>query len=241
MYYFEHKNYKNIPSNSYIIPECRGKRFVISDIHGCLDTFKTLFEKINLTIDDQLFFLGDYVDRGPNSKGVVDFIIDLQNSEYQIYPLRGNHEEDLLFINSYKNERLLEIYTDIDTKGFFRGNQMIFRYKKFFKELPYFIELDNFILVHAGFDTRLKAPFSDLEEMLWIRNFEYKADVFSNKTIIHGHTPFVFDKIIEKINNREKIIPLDNGAVFKGEEGYANLLCLNIDNYELIVQPNIEV
>ena len=74
-----------------------GKRYVISDIHGCYNTFKRLVEEvIGLTKSDWLFLLGDYIDRGPSSKDVLDYILDLKESGYSLFPLRGNHEDDLL-------------------------------------------------------------------------------------------------------------------------------------------------
>ena len=69
-------------------------RWVIPDIHGYLNTLKSLIEnRISLTKEDTLYFLGDYIDRGPNSKGVIDYIMSLQDQDYDIHCLRGNHED----------------------------------------------------------------------------------------------------------------------------------------------------
>ena len=75
----------------------KGNRYVISDIHGCFITFKQLVEEvIKLNKSDQLCLLGDYVDRGPSTQAVLDYIIELIELGYNIFPLRGNHENDLL-------------------------------------------------------------------------------------------------------------------------------------------------
>ena len=67
-----------------------GKRYVISDIHGCYKTFRCLVEEvIGLSKADLLFLLGDYVDRGPSSKAVLDYILQLKDERYQLFPLRG--------------------------------------------------------------------------------------------------------------------------------------------------------
>ncbi len=59
-------------------------RWVVPDIHGCLKTLKSLLEtRIELTRLDSIYFLGDYIDRGPDSKGVIDYIITLQNNNYK--------------------------------------------------------------------------------------------------------------------------------------------------------------
>ena len=69
-------------------------RWVIPDVHGCLNTLKLLIEsRLNLTKSDVIYFLGDYIDRGPDSKGVIDFIMNLQNAGYEIHCIRGNHED----------------------------------------------------------------------------------------------------------------------------------------------------
>ncbi len=68
------------------------RKLAIGDIHGCNKTFKALLDQINLSKDDELTLLGDYIDRGPDSKGVIDTIINLQSSGYQVRALRGNHD-----------------------------------------------------------------------------------------------------------------------------------------------------
>ncbi len=79
-----------------------GRRWVVSDIHGCFKTFKAIVEKrIELTKADQLFLLGDYINRGKDSARVLDYIIHLIQQEYQKFPLRGNHEQKLL--NAWPN------------------------------------------------------------------------------------------------------------------------------------------
>src|SRR5258705_3252599 len=71
--------------------------FVIGDIHGCCNTFKKLLlEKLSIQKSDIIYCIGDYVDRGNDSKGVIDFIISLRIKGYQIHTLRGNHEQMML-------------------------------------------------------------------------------------------------------------------------------------------------
>jgi serine/threonine protein phosphatase 1 len=71
--------------------------FIIGDIHGCNKTFRKLvLEKISIRKTDKIYCLGDYIDRGPDSKGVIDFIIQLRKDGFNIHTLRGNHEQLLL-------------------------------------------------------------------------------------------------------------------------------------------------
>ncbi|MEO0876095.1 MAG: metallophosphoesterase, partial [Bacteroidota bacterium] len=65
------------------------RKFAISDIHGCLKTFEALLDQIQFTTQDELYLLGDYIDRGPDSKGVIDLIWKMQADGYQVKCLRG--------------------------------------------------------------------------------------------------------------------------------------------------------
>jgi len=235
------KNVEIISQYSIEIPKCVGNRFVISDIHGCLQTLEELIEKMQLTKDDQVFFLGDYIDRGRESAGVLDYIIDLKN-RYQVFPLKGNHEDDLLLLLKIKNQNLIERYLKNENKRalFNSDYQLHEKYFNFITQLPYFIVLEEYILVHAGFDFKKPKPFENTEQMLWIRNMEYDGSQANNKIIIHGHTPYPLDEIQTKLKNHNKIIPLDNGCFFNKDEDFGNLLCLNLTTRELIVQKNID-
>ena len=65
------------------------RKFAISDIHGCLKSFEALLDKIQLSTSDELYILGDYIDRGPDSKGVIDYIWKLEQEGYAVKCLRG--------------------------------------------------------------------------------------------------------------------------------------------------------
>lgn len=74
--------------------------YAIGDIHGCLEETRTIVETLrseeNLRPDDTLVFLGDYVDRGPDSKGVIDYLIELNQGQHCVF-LMGNHEDMMLW------------------------------------------------------------------------------------------------------------------------------------------------
>ena len=83
------------------------KTFIIGDIHGCLDMLKRLMDKIAWMQDkDTLIFLGDYIDRGKDSKGVVDYILDLAGRSSRIECLKGNHETMFLNFLSGKDRKM---------------------------------------------------------------------------------------------------------------------------------------
>ena len=234
-----------------------GRRWVIADIHGCLETLKTLVEqRIILSKADQLFLLGDYINRGKHSAGVLDYLMGLIAEDYQIYPLLGNHEQMLLDAWQYNknvngtpeaiplSSRMMGAYDLLDT-----GGDLIPTYAGFLESLAYYYELDNFYLVHAGFDFKAQNPFTDYTSMVWMRNF---TDNPTAKTIIHGHQIKDLKEIKYKIETRSTIIPLDNGCYYglsysKEEkqrlhlENVAGNLCeLKLDTFELITQHNID-
>ncbi len=73
------------------------RKIVIGDIHGCNLTFNSLlFEHLNIYPEDEIFLFGDYIDRGPDSKGVINTILSLKENGYQISTLRGNHEQMMM-------------------------------------------------------------------------------------------------------------------------------------------------
>ncbi len=226
------------------------RRLVISDIHGCSKTLKALLEKIKLSEDDTLYFLGDYIDRGPDSSGVLDIIINLKKQFPNIFPLMGNHEyQTLQAEKEYDSESFYFFVKKIGkSKGVLNKKKKIRkRYKKFMKSLPYFIELDDYFLVHAGFDFKKEKPFDDVDALLNIRNFKYDKHKAKGKRIIIGHNPTALHKIKKRIKKKKKIIKLDNGCIYtKPHKIYdytqlGRLCCFNLDTYELICQKNIDV
>ncbi|WP_291725366.1 metallophosphoesterase family protein [Bernardetia sp.] len=223
--------------------QTKGRRLVIPDIHGCSSTFRALLQKINLTKDDVLFFLGDYIDKGIDSKGVIDEILRLESEGYTIFLLRGNHEQTLLesieeypenpliFHKAYKLENLLHHTGQIEEK-----------YHTFLKNLYFYIELEDYFLVHAGFNFDAENPFQDFEEMLWLRDVFYDEELAKSKAIIFGHQPTPLIDIQYAIQNNSKVICLDNGAVFYdfAAQGYGKLLCFDLDSKKLFFQKNLE-
>lgn len=229
-----------IPKNKYTkqIPKCKGNRYVISDVHGCLTTLKALVTQIDLKVEDQLFFLGDYIDRGKHSKGVIDYIIELEQ-KYQVFPLKGNHEEDVELLMKFNNNRLINKHIENYDNTIFDNNLSVDKkYLDFITGLPFYFELEDYFLVHAGFNFKSFNFYDDIDDMLWIRDWEYDETKAKGKTIIHGHDIRTLYDIKESIITEEKIIPLDNGCFVADEEGedYGRLLCLNLNTKELIVQ-----
>ncbi|MFT5914957.1 MAG: serine/threonine protein phosphatase 1 [Flammeovirgaceae bacterium] len=220
-----------------------GRQLVIPDIHGCLDTLVALYEKLNPTKADQILFLGDYINRGPKSAGVIDFILDLIEQGFEVYPLRGNHEQMAIdsHSNILANPNLKRVPSLQKRRGLVDSRGLLLeKYQDFFFNLPYYYELENHYLVHAGFDFKSPNPFENYEQMMWLRESENDEAFTKGKQIIHGHQSEFLHFIQQDMANKAKIIGLDNGVYKVSYEGKGNLCCLDLTNNQLFVQPTID-
>ena len=211
-----------------------GNRWVVPDIHGCLNTLKSLIEnRINLSKSDAIYFLGDYIDRGPDSKGVIDYIMSLQNAGYEIHCLRGNHEDYCLraweadkkrFMfrsNIEKDWRKNGASSTLDSFGVRRPRDIDEKYINWIKKTEYYIELDDCILVHAGMNFNISNPFEDTSSMMWIRNFKVDPNKVGGKKVIHGHVPVEMSLIDLFVQSEGyNFLALDNGIYYKNKDGF---------------------
>ncbi len=216
----------------------RDMRYAIADIHGCSKTFRALLEKIRIKPADQLYLLGDYIDRGPDSKGVLDMIMNLN---CHVLALRGNHEDVWLkTADSGIGRKSYAHYNHWMEGGIlariksFEGTDSL-PYLVFLDNLPFYHELDDYLLVHAEFDFSLPDPFGKMgeESMLWGRGKPYTG----TKPVVCGHTPLRLDKIIAGLKTNR--INIDSGCCFR-QEGYHHLLAYSLDDGRLHIQENIE-
>ena len=224
------------------------RRFVISDIHGCNLTFQKLLQKINYSSKDQLYLLGDFIDRGPDSQGVLDFIFKLQKGGHQVFCLKGNHEDTLL--DSLSDPELFEHWiqwggkTTLESFGVLEANQIPERYLSFMENLPLFMEVDEYILVHAGLNFDLPDPFEGLYSMLWIRNWyeDINYHWLKDRIIIHGHTPTDLNDILSYHQSlfEYQVLNLDNGCFVSSMESRGRLCAFELDSQEIFFQENID-
>jgi serine/threonine protein phosphatase 1 len=236
------------------------KKWVIPDLHGHSGTLKALIEEqIKPSRLDQIFFLGDYIDRGPDSKGVIDYIIKLKEDDYNIVTLRGNHEDYLLrtFDNETVHKNILGItYRDKLKKEWYKyGGRETLKsfqisnvheipqeYIDWIRNLEYYFLLDSYLLVHAGLNFDIDDPLDDRHSMLWIKDFKVSREKTGGRRLIHGHVPVSLE-FIELLRTTDKFdfIDLDNGIYMKGKEGFGNLTALELTSMEMKVQPNVDV
>jgi serine/threonine protein phosphatase 1 len=233
------------------------KRWVIPDIHGCLNTLKALIEEqIKPSRSDELYFLGDYIDRGPDSRGVIDYIRTLQHDEFTVTPLKGNHEDFVVelydaemqskspwFFRLADRKRKAWYATGgkamLGSFGISSIKQIPPEYITWMRELVHFVKLDGFVLVHAGLNCNLDDPFTDTRSMLWLRDYQILPEKIGNRKIIHGHVPVDLQFIDLTLKNSfYKFIDLDNGPYISGKEGYGNLVALELTGTQMVIQDN---
>ena len=221
-------------------------RFVIGDIHGGSHTLQALLDQLSPKHDDCIYLLGDYIDRGPDSKGVLDIIIDMQEAGYDLRPIRGNHE-DMLIRNFSQDHDLFSCQwtknwgqKTLFSFGVKQPEDIPLRYRKFLAGLPYYYEEGEFILVHAGVDLGLNDPVKDapVEQMLWGSTVLPENDDKKRHRVICGHRIKNIGEIIRSRN--QQVIYLDNGAFTNQQPANGNLVALNLETMKLTMQPWID-
>lgn len=226
------------------------RRFAISDIHGCSKTFNALLEKLELQKADQLFLLGDYIDRGSDSKGVIDKILQLKHDGYFVSCLLGNHEWMLLnSSNDFKKYDLWLKNGGSITLDSYKISDYNFLDKlpethlQFFKNLEYYVELEDYFLVHAGFNLKDSDPLNDYESMLWIRDWSkyLKPGQLDGKKIIHGHSARTITKLFEDVKNpKTQVYNIDCGCVYDSKNRLGVLCAFNLDDKTMITNKNLD-
>ncbi|WP_298438884.1 metallophosphoesterase family protein [Geobacter sp.] len=220
------------------------RRFVVPDIHGCSRTLDRLLgrEGIGLNRGDDLYLLGDYIDRGPGSREVLDILRGLVLKGYRVWPVRGNHEE--MFLNGCHDRELFRLWmlngggATLASFGVEDPCEVPPAYRRFVEEMPLYRLLPDFVLVHASLNFALPDPFADREAMLWSRSLEVRREKIGGRRVIGGHTPMTREAIVQGLAT-DRIV-LDNGCVYAGEPGLGTLTALELDSMTLTFQENID-
>jgi len=219
-------------------------KYAVSDIHGCVKTFKALIqEKIQFDpANDELYLLGDYVDRGPDSKGVLDYILNMQQQGYSVHTIRGNHDQMMIdaFHGIHLNWVENEGRATMRSFGVLNPKEIPNNYFTLIEEMNLYIELEDYYLVHAGFDFTRKDPFSHSESMMTIRQMNIDNSIVQHKKIIHGHTPVPLNHIVDSVSSDSQTINIDNGCVMSNLNDYGSLIALELDSLKIHTQPFID-
>ena len=231
-------------------------KWIIPDIHGCAKTLKAMTESmLKITQEDELFFLGDYIDRGPRSKEVIDYLMDLQAKGYHLHCLKGNHED--YCIQAWEADQNWHLFkpevqrswekvgaaATFKSFGVKRPREIPKTYIDWMQNLEYYHELGDYILVHAGMNFHAENPFEDTHSMIWVRNFKVDFNKTNGRRIIHGHIPVDYSFIDHVIHHKKNydFIALDNGVFLTDQTDMGNLMAYNPDTNDLLAMTNLDM
>lgn len=210
----------------------------VGDIHGCAQTLDALLERLSPTADDHLVFVGDYVDRGPDSMGVIDRLLALR-TEVPCTFLRGNHEALMMSYLTGGDAELWWANGGIATLRSYGANgrpqEIPGTHVAFVRDTELYLDTPDFFFVHAGLKPNLTiaknlARYGD-EVLLWERSHLYAEDVAWEKPVVFGHTPQPAPI------NREKMICIDTGCVYFSHPRLGTLTAVRLPERAFVSVP----
>ncbi len=207
------------------------KIFAIGDVHGCARQLAALLGRVPFDRErDTLIFLGDYINRGPDTKGVLDLLLELQKSCADIHFLKGNHEQELLeysatgHVASLRALREMGVEATVESYGA-RVNSLIGldcfppEHREFLHTLKFFHQQGNYLFIHADInEDLLHCPLEESADrmqrhvmetgLLSSRRLAQDQATAIDAIIVFGHVPFASPLVL---NDR---ICIDTGAVY---------------------------
>jgi serine/threonine protein phosphatase 1 len=207
-----------------------GRRFVVGDVHGCVDELERLLDHLAPQRDDVICFLGDYVDRGPDPRGVIERLIRLRGEGPECLFLKGNHEDMFLAFMGQPGrhgdaflwnggDATLASYDCQGVSGATVCERLPPEHREFLSTLRTYAYIGTYLCVHAGVRPTQPLAAQSEEDLLWIReDFITQPHPFPY-TVLFGHTPHR-----EVLVDLPYKVGLDTGLVFGNQ-----LSCLEID------------
>jgi serine/threonine protein phosphatase 1 len=202
-----------------------GKIFAIGDIHGCATRLELLLSRLPFDqAHDTLVLLGDYLDRGPEVKKVLDQLCRLRAEGVCMVPLMGNHEYLLLEYHRSGDQALLPYLRGLGLENTLESyggaslaelNSLAFmpkEHRDFLLSLLAYWETEEYIFVHAGLRHNQPLCEQNIADLCEVREPFLSEERDYGKRVIFGHTPFV-TPLLNPFR-----IGIDTGAV------YGNLL-----------------
>ena len=177
--------------------------FAIGDIHGMADKLRDLLQRLPLSADDTVIFLGDYINRGPDSKGVLDTLLAFRQEHPNTVFLLGKSRIPAAGIRAYRGERpsaafaarrcgshaevLWRCAGPLAARSFFSACRSI---SVFLEELQLLHRQDGYLFIHAGVPHGQRPEDCRLDTLLFIRGTFLSDPWQGEETIVFGHTPF---------------------------------------------------
>ena len=189
-----------------------GRLIAVGDVHGRLAKLEGLMGQVKPTPEDRIIFLGDYIDRGPDSYGVVEFLLELKERCPLTVTLRGNHEDYIISlfmgnINAYEKKLWLrDNGGNLTIDSYRREGEMMVVHRDFYMNLPHKWEDDEFFFCHAGIRPGIPLDSQRQLDLVDIREPFLSSTADHGKVIVHGHS---HQREVESLPNR---INIDTGA-----------------------------
>ena len=205
------------------VPESEGPAtYVIGDIHGCLQPLQRLLHKIAPRREDRVVFIGDYIDRGPHSREVVDLLLQLP---HRCVFLLGNHEKMLLDYLAGGDPSLYLLNGGQATLRSYEGDpgNIPQTHLSFFRSLQPMYDTPDHLFVHAGIRPLVPLEEQELKDLVWIRQEFFQFVGRFPKPVVFGHTP------MRHVLLAEDRIGIDTGCVYGGK-----LTCLKLPGRQII-------
>ena len=168
--------------------------YAIGDIHGCFTALKTIFDSLKIKEDDKVIFLGDYVDRGPQCRQLLEWLVEKSENKNFIF-LRGNHEQmmmdartDSAWLSCWLmngGAKVLDSYDIGDDAEWF--NKIPYWHWEFLKSTKKYFEFEKFIFVHAALDAGVSLQKQNENTLYW-KHIEVPEMYDENKIVVCGHT-----------------------------------------------------
>ncbi len=191
------------------------RTFAIGDIHGHPKALRSLLSLLELRPNDKVVFLGDYVDRGPDSRGVLQQVIELSD-QCRTVALMGNHEE--LMRRALADSRALPVWlanggdTALQSYGADGIHRIPPAHLEFLSCLPRFHETETHFFIHANYAPNWRLEQHDSTTALWLPLTDLPGPHYSRKTGVVGHTPQPDGKVLDLGH----LICLDTGCGLGG-------------------------
>lgn len=218
--------------------------YAVGDIHGCLTETKTLLQKIKTDNDYRdaaetfVIFLGDLVDRGPDSRGVIEHLMDFPYSFAKPLYIMGNHEEMMVrslmgepnllpewlkyggyaCAESYGVPRAQLLDQEPNIIEYMLRSAIPRKHVDFLGEFLDYVHFGDFLFTHAGIRPGVPLEKQNARDLKWIRDpfLQYSGDL--GVTVVHGHT------ISDEVEYRSNRIGVDTGAY---KTGVLSALCVD--------------
>jgi serine/threonine protein phosphatase 1 len=208
--------------------------YAIGDVHGCRDLLAEMHARIDAEIardrpaDWRVVHVGDYCDRGPDTRGVIDFLIARMAADSRVICLRGNHDEGFrsflasrpgagIFINNGGETTAASygVEADFSPPAIERTRAALVRavpdaHVAFLAALPYATVVGDFFLCHAGIRPGVPLERQDPQDLIWIRERFLDDPQLHPRVIVHGHTP------AEAVELRPNRVNVDTRAFASG-------------------------